>query len=221
MPTAAPPWSSSRAVCCAARAGRPTRPACPCPLPGGPSGVEGAPSSGGRGRRLPCAPSSAPAGGAARRAASTVCSTSGSRGTAMGRWRSHGSHHMPAARLLGAAPRPPALPPARGGRGEARQRRAAAMRRLAAAASGPPPACARGPTPATAAAAPPSTPLSARRHKMGRVIRAQRKGAGSVFKSHNTHRKGAAKLRKLDAAERNGYIKGALCVFLMQWATAS
>lgn len=44
---------------------------------------------------------------------------------------------------------------------------------------------------------------------MGRVIRAQRKGAGSVFKSHNTHRKGAAKLRKLDAAERNGYIKGA------------
>jgi large subunit ribosomal protein L8e len=43
---------------------------------------------------------------------------------------------------------------------------------------------------------------------MGRVIRAQRKGAGSVFKSHNTHRKGAAKLRKLDAAERNGYIKG-------------
>lgn len=43
---------------------------------------------------------------------------------------------------------------------------------------------------------------------MGRVIRAQRKGAGSVFKSHNTHRKGAAKLRKLDATERNGYIKG-------------
>lgn len=44
--------------------------------------------------------------------------------------------------------------------------------------------------------------------QMGRVIRGQRKGAGSVFKSHNTHRKGAAKLRVLDAAERNGYIKG-------------
>eukprot|EP00887_Chlorella_sp_A99_P007549 scaffold28.g7549.t1 len=43
---------------------------------------------------------------------------------------------------------------------------------------------------------------------MGRVIRSQRKGAGSVFKSHNTHRKGAAKLRAVDAAERHGYIKG-------------
>lgn len=29
-----------------------------------------------------------------------------------------------------------------------------------------------------------------------------------MFRSHNTHRKGAAKIRKLDAAERNGYIKG-------------
>lgn len=43
---------------------------------------------------------------------------------------------------------------------------------------------------------------------MGRVIRGQRKGRGSIFKSHNTHRKGAAALRVLDAAERNGYIKG-------------
>eukprot|EP01026_Neomeris_dumetosa_P032920 TRINITY_DN2616_c0_g1_i11.p2 TRINITY_DN2616_c0_g1~~TRINITY_DN2616_c0_g1_i11.p2 ORF type:complete len:173 (+),score=12.59 TRINITY_DN2616_c0_g1_i11:66-521(+) len=43
---------------------------------------------------------------------------------------------------------------------------------------------------------------------MGRVIRGQRKGAGSVFKSHTTHRKGPAKHRVLDAAERNGYIKG-------------
>eukprot|EP00884_Botryococcus_braunii_P010428 jgi/Botrbrau1/19387/Bobra.0338s0017.1 len=43
---------------------------------------------------------------------------------------------------------------------------------------------------------------------MGRVIRSQRKGAGSVFKSHNTHRKGPARHRVLDAAERNGYIKG-------------
>jgi large subunit ribosomal protein L8e len=43
---------------------------------------------------------------------------------------------------------------------------------------------------------------------MGRVIRAQRKGRGSVFKSHNQHRKGAAKLRALDFSERQGYIKG-------------
>ncbi len=43
---------------------------------------------------------------------------------------------------------------------------------------------------------------------MGRVIRGQRKGRGSIFRSHNTHRKGAAALRVLDAAERNGYIKG-------------
>lgn len=43
---------------------------------------------------------------------------------------------------------------------------------------------------------------------MGRVIRGQRKGRGSVFRSHNTHRKGPAKLRPQDAAERNGYIRG-------------
>lgn len=43
---------------------------------------------------------------------------------------------------------------------------------------------------------------------MGRVIRAQRKGAGSVFKSHTKKRKGAPKLRSLDFAERHGYIKG-------------
>jgi len=43
---------------------------------------------------------------------------------------------------------------------------------------------------------------------MGRVIRAQRKGAGSVFKAHTTGRKGAAKHRPLDFAERHGYIKG-------------
>jgi len=43
---------------------------------------------------------------------------------------------------------------------------------------------------------------------MGRVIRGQRKGKGSVFKSHNTHRKGAAKHRALDFAERHGYIRG-------------
>lgn len=43
---------------------------------------------------------------------------------------------------------------------------------------------------------------------MGRVIRAQRKGAGSVFKSHTKKRKGEPKLRSLDFAERRGFIKG-------------
>eukprot|EP00126_Sphaerothecum_destruens_P006195 Sdes_comp19257_c0_seq1m10238 len=45
---------------------------------------------------------------------------------------------------------------------------------------------------------------------MGRVIRGQRKGAGSVFKSHVHKRQGAAKLRQLDFAERHGYIKGVI-----------
>eukprot|EP00742_Colponemidia_sp_Colp-10_P000004 GILJ01000005.1.p1 GENE.GILJ01000005.1~~GILJ01000005.1.p1 ORF type:complete len:259 (-),score=27.56 GILJ01000005.1:133-909(-) len=45
---------------------------------------------------------------------------------------------------------------------------------------------------------------------MGRVIRAQRKGRGSVFKSHTHTRKGAAKLRVLDYAEREGYVKGVI-----------
>jgi large subunit ribosomal protein L8e len=44
--------------------------------------------------------------------------------------------------------------------------------------------------------------------EMGRRIRSQRKGRGSVFKSHNKHRKGAAKLRSLDFSERHGYIRG-------------
>lgn len=43
---------------------------------------------------------------------------------------------------------------------------------------------------------------------MGRVIRAQRKGAGGIFKSRNRTRKGPAKLRALDYSERHGYIKG-------------
>jgi len=43
---------------------------------------------------------------------------------------------------------------------------------------------------------------------MGRVIRAQRKGVGGIFKAHTKHRKGAAKHRRLDFAERHGYIKG-------------
>ncbi|KAL9345474.1 hypothetical protein Peur_063149 [Populus x canadensis] len=44
---------------------------------------------------------------------------------------------------------------------------------------------------------------------MGRVIRAQRKGAaGSVFKAHTHHRKGPARFRFLDFGERNGYLRG-------------
>jgi len=44
---------------------------------------------------------------------------------------------------------------------------------------------------------------------MGRVIRAQRKGApGSVFRAHTCGRQGAAKHRPLDFAERHGYVKG-------------
>ncbi len=47
---------------------------------------------------------------------------------------------------------------------------------------------------------------------MGRVIRSQRKGPGSVFKAHTKHRKGAAALRAVDYAERHGYIKGVVKV---------
>ena len=47
---------------------------------------------------------------------------------------------------------------------------------------------------------------------MGRVIRAQRKGAGSVFRAHTKKRKGAPKLRSLDFSERHGYIKGVVKV---------
>jgi len=43
---------------------------------------------------------------------------------------------------------------------------------------------------------------------MGRRIRVQRKGPGGIFKSHTHHRKGAAKLRPVDFAERRGYIRG-------------
>lgn len=48
------------------------------------------------------------------------------------------------------------------------------------------------------------------RNKMGRVIRGQRKGKGSIFVSKVHTRKGAAKLRKLDFSERHGYIKGVI-----------
>eukprot|EP00899_Mesostigma_viride_P007456 jgi/Mesvir1/16711/Mv15102-RA.1 len=43
---------------------------------------------------------------------------------------------------------------------------------------------------------------------MGRVIRTQRKGRGSIFTAHTVHRKGPARFRQLDYAERSGYIKG-------------
>merc|ERR1711881_520972 len=43
---------------------------------------------------------------------------------------------------------------------------------------------------------------------MGRVIQCQRKGAGSIFTARSKGRKGAAKLRSLDFAERQGFIKG-------------
>lgn len=45
---------------------------------------------------------------------------------------------------------------------------------------------------------------------MGRVIRGQRKGAGGIFRAHTHHRKGAAKHRSFDFAERNGYVKGVI-----------
>merc|ERR1712139_679611 len=43
---------------------------------------------------------------------------------------------------------------------------------------------------------------------MGRVIRGQRKGRGSIFKSHTRTRKGSAKLGMLDFGERIGFVKG-------------
>jgi large subunit ribosomal protein L8e len=43
---------------------------------------------------------------------------------------------------------------------------------------------------------------------MGKQIRGQRKGRGTIFKSHTKLRKGKVQLRKYDYAERHGYIKG-------------
>mmetsp|Transcript_6613 Transcript_6613/g.9993 ORF Transcript_6613/g.9993 Transcript_6613/m.9993 type:complete len:256 (+) Transcript_6613:62-829(+) len=43
---------------------------------------------------------------------------------------------------------------------------------------------------------------------MGKVIRGQRKGKGSIFRSHTVGRKGACKYKRADFAERNGYAKG-------------
>ncbi|UJR31570.1 hypothetical protein I4U23_019057 [Adineta vaga] len=43
---------------------------------------------------------------------------------------------------------------------------------------------------------------------MGRVILAQRKGKSAIFRARTFHRKGPAKLRSLDYAERQGYLRG-------------
>jgi hypothetical protein len=48
--------------------------------------------------------------------------------------------------------------------------------------------------------------------KMGRVIRAQRKGGSAIFRSRTFHRKGPAKFRPLDYAERQGYLRGVVKV---------
>merc|ERR1712216_685086 len=48
----------------------------------------------------------------------------------------------------------------------------------------------------------------ARSSRMGRIIRGQRKGAGSIFTSNTSKRKGSAKHRQQDFAERHGYVKG-------------
>ena len=47
---------------------------------------------------------------------------------------------------------------------------------------------------------------------MGRVILAQRKGKSAIFRARTFHRKGAAKLRALDYAERQGYLRGVVKV---------
>jgi large subunit ribosomal protein L8e len=43
---------------------------------------------------------------------------------------------------------------------------------------------------------------------MGKVIQGVRKGRGSIYTAHVHKRKGPAKLRPVDFAERNGYIRG-------------
>lgn len=43
---------------------------------------------------------------------------------------------------------------------------------------------------------------------MGKYVQAQRKGKSTVFRAHTRTRKGPVKLRALDYAERQGYIRG-------------
>ncbi|GMI59871.1 hypothetical protein ScalyP_jg2379 [Parmales sp. scaly parma] len=45
---------------------------------------------------------------------------------------------------------------------------------------------------------------------MGKLTTGQRKGKGSVYRSHTRTRKGAVKLRVLDHAEKHGYTKGVI-----------
>jgi hypothetical protein len=47
---------------------------------------------------------------------------------------------------------------------------------------------------------------------MGRVILAQRKGGSAIFRARTFHRKGPAKFRALDFAERQGYLRGVVKV---------
>ena len=56
---------------------------------------------------------------------------------------------------------------------------------------------------------------------MGRVIRGQRKGGSAIFRSRTFHRKGPAKLRALDYAERQGYLRGVVKVRLDARAPSS
>ena len=43
---------------------------------------------------------------------------------------------------------------------------------------------------------------------MGRVIRAQRRGSGSIFVAHSRNKKGPAKFRTYDFSEKHGYLRG-------------
>lgn len=52
---------------------------------------------------------------------------------------------------------------------------------------------------------------------MGRVILAQRKGGSAIFRARTFHRKGPAKLRALDFAERQGFIRGVVKVIIFLW----
>lgn len=45
---------------------------------------------------------------------------------------------------------------------------------------------------------------------MGKPIRTQRKGAGSIYTAHVHKRQGAARIRPLDFGERRGYVRGVI-----------
>jgi ribosomal protein L2 len=50
--------------------------------------------------------------------------------------------------------------------------------------------------------------LSKQEETMGKVIRPQRKGKGSVYRAHTTGRKGPVAFKRQDYSERHGYVKG-------------